>query len=491
EFQTTEDQSKILAKIINFFKNRLGEENEIKYNQNEQNIFTKTSRFITNSLAKLSWFQDELEEIENPQMQEYYLGVKNLKSIIAVDESFDGNIYLIKSLDSHWQYQINKGKKYLYKYRLWQEELIFRSCLEYSPEIILRASFYRGYIEWKNNLQEGEVRDDCIGATVALAVTNSAINDYNKDVNKHQFSEKLYEWLEELSESRFPLVHLYFGYHTLFHIVPLYLEQLSDWLKEITQKHADFLNHAIALSLAHAYIYSDENRKNVLNILDKWYTECLQVQSTRHIDTTKITKYDTLLKTVVLAYGLIEYKEEDKNNILIQVVDKFEEILKETKYLFIFNKKNHPFIREAVILAINNITLRYFNEIENQLQNLVLYLTNRERNYFVGILTEIYLEQRASLKDGDDEIKVKGRLYQIWLDSEPPLTYIEKALFRWVRREQNQANQNQKVIKPRKAKTAAQEIALRAFTSFAMALDREEERRIREINEKFNHAKSN
>ncbi|NER08419.1 MAG: hypothetical protein F6K17_40710, partial [Okeania sp. SIO3C4] len=338
EFQTTEEQTKI---------------KEIKYNQNEENILTKTSRFIINALAKLIWFEDELEEIENPQMQDYYLGKKNLKSIIAIDESFDGNIlYLIKSLDSHWQYQINKRKKYLYeyRYRLWQEELIFRSCVEYSPEIILRASFYRGYIEWKNNLQEGEIRDDCIGATVALAVSNSAINDYNKDVNKHQLSGKLYQWLEELSESRFPLVHLYFGYHTLFHIVPLYLEQLSDWLKEIVQKHADFLNHAIALSLAHAYIYSDENRKKVLNILDKWYTECLQVQLTRDIDTTKITKYDTLLKTVVLAYGLIEYKEEDKNNILIQVVERLEEILKEKKYLFIFKKKNHPFIREAVIL---------------------------------------------------------------------------------------------------------------------------------------------
>jgi hypothetical protein len=80
------------------------------------------------------------------------------------------------------------------------------------------------------------------------------------------------DWLKELSESRFPLVHVYFGYHTLFYLVPLYLEQLKDWLKEVTQKHIDVLNHAIALSLANAYNVSG-NRATIRQLLNEWEQE--------------------------------------------------------------------------------------------------------------------------------------------------------------------------------------------------------------------------
>ncbi|MCE2674306.1 MAG: hypothetical protein LW635_12040, partial [Microcystis sp. 53598_E5] len=73
-------------------------------------------------------------------------------------------------------------------------------------------------------------------------------------------------------------------------------------------------------------------------------------------------------------------------------------------------------------------------------------------------------------------------------DSERPLTEIEKAMYRWIRRMEPEVPQNQ--VREPEHKTAAQKVALAAFTSFAVNLDQEEERLIQELKGETNHAES-
>ncbi len=203
---------------------------------------------------------------------------------------------------------------------------------------------------------------------------------------------------------------------------------------------------AIALSLAHAYKYPD-NREGVLEILDGWYKEYINEEESEDID--------ALLKTVVLTYGFIEYKEqydeeEDKQNGLIE--EAFNRLAKTLEH--------KPSVREATIFAICSLTDRYFEEVEIQLQDVLSEFKRQEQEQLVEKLTDIYLEQRFRIRGTEAEIgktiEVKGRKYQLWKQPEErPLTQIEETLNRWVKLEN---------------KAPAQQTAVKALVSFAKAL---------------------
>lgn len=354
------------------------------------------------------------------------------------------------------------------------EELIFKNCLLTSEIILGLSSVYRSNYLWENKPNSDEIREDCIGATIALAVGYAARDDLQ---NSSHLRAEFLNWLKELSESRFPLVHVYFGYHTLFYLVPLYLEQLKDWLKEVTQKHIDVLNHAIALSLANAYNVPG-NRATIRQLLEKWEQESSPSNEWRN----RLRKQEALQKTVVLTYGLIEYPNNDELTVN-QALSRLEKIL---------NNKPSSLVRVAVVSAICNLAFRYFNNIEVKLQNLVDSFRSNEKEKLVKILTYIYLEQRANLSGGNDEIKVNERSYPIWIDSERPLTDIERTMYRWIRKIEPKVPKNQ-VREPEQQqanKTAAQKVALATFTSFAANLDQKEEQLIQELKGELNYAES-
>jgi hypothetical protein len=293
---------------------------------------------------------------------------------------------------------------------------------------------------------------DYIGATVAVVVGDAI---WNYDDGNGRLLEEFYKWLQELSESRLRLVHLFFGYHTLFYAVPIHFKELRirEMLKTITQRHRDLLfkelpfslNYAIARSLAHAYAWV-ENRNEVQTMLDQWYNEVKKRPSL--IDRTKISEADALLKTVVLTYGLIQYDEEPGRLTPETAFERLSAIIK---------KEDHPIVREAVVFAICNQTRRYFKKVASHLQDLVANLSRSEGDKIVQTLTEIYLEERASLNNGDGEIKVNGRYYQIWTNLEQrPRTPIEKAMDDWAKAEQ---------------KPVAQEIAIQSLVAFVKALE--------------------
>jgi hypothetical protein len=318
---------------------------------------------------------------------------------------------------------------------------------------------------------------DFIGATIADTIGNVVFNHIETD----KLSDKFNDWLGELSMSRLFLVHCYLGYNTFYLIVPKHFGELKIQknLKNLAQKHTEIwatiektsycLNHAIARSLAHAYEYQ-KNTDGVMQLLDDWYNECFQKRWN-----------DGLIKTVVLTYGLIEYSENDE----LRVIQAFARIANT------LNNKPSLLVRDSVIFSINNLTRRYFSIIEPQLQKFVYNLTSSERESLVEILTEVYLEQRANLSGGNDKIKINERSYQIWTNSDRPLTDIEIVLYRWIRRIESEVLRNQVTEQTHQKvnKSAAQKVALAAFTSFAINLDQEEDRYIQELKGEHNNAK--
>jgi hypothetical protein len=297
--------------------------------------------------------------------------------------------------------------------------------------------------EKKDNAEDIEEPQHYIGATVALTVSYAALYD-----PPNHLSEELCDWLKELSESQSSIVRAYFGYHTLFYVVPLHLTQLRYTLKEITEKHTD-LNEAIAKSLAYAY---RTNPGEVLNILDSWYKECIPNRPWR-VNGAKITKSDRLLATVALTCGEIQCDERVGALTANKVFNQLSKIL---------TAEGHWLVREAVITATCNQTRRHFEQIERELQTLVANVTDSECKKIVETLTEVYLEQRASLKGGDGFIEdKKQRRYRIWIDdTKRPKTAVEKTMFLWVQDD---------------TKPAAQQVAIRASVDFARVLEQEEE----------------
>ncbi|WP_193957315.1 hypothetical protein [Microcystis aeruginosa] len=440
----------------------------------EQELFKTLQQFYFLTISK----QKELiDNTKNSNAQP----IKKQQKFILVLLDFIVNIFLelFKSLSGDSATKkpelISKYSDYLGNTNFIQsiqnlEELIFKNCLSTSEIILRLSSIYRcNYLE-ENKQNFEKIREDCIGSTIALAVGYTARDDHQ---NSSCLRAEFLDWLKELSESRFPLVHVYLGYHTLFYLVPLYLEQLKDWLKEVTQKHIDVLNHAIALSLANAYNLPG-NRATICQLLNEWEQESSPSSEWEKT----LRKQEALQKTVVLTYGLIEYPNNDELTVN-QALNRLGKIL---------NNQPSLLVRAAVISAICNLAFRYFNIIEFELQNLVANFRANEAEKFIKILTDIYLKQRANLSGGNDEIKVNERSYQIWTDSERPLTEIEKAMYRWIRRMEPEVPQNQ--VREPEHKTAAQKVALAAFTSFAVNLDQEEERLIQKLKGETNHAES-
>ncbi len=311
-----------------------------------------------------------------------------------------------------------------------------------------------------NDEKNTEEPQDYIRATIALTVGYAAqyYAPQQKSQNIPGLSEELCDLLKKLSDDPNKLVRDRFCFYTLPLVVPLHLVQLRQILHDMT-RYNDLIV-AVARSLARTY---RNNPEEVINTLHEWHSECKQ-PSLNRVNQADSPKREQLLATVVLTYGAIPYDEE--NHTL--TVDQAFNYLRDEILL----KEKHPFVREAFVWAIGNLARRNFEKIESKLQNLVSNLTDKERNLFVQILTEIYLDQRQNQENGDDFIEVNERRYPVWIDSKRQLTDIEEAMFRWIRNDKNDNSDN---------KAVAQQLATQASVEFAAKLESEEEKLIRKL----------
>lgn len=139
--------------------------------------------------------------------------------------------------------------------------------------------------------------------------------------------------------------------------------------------------------------------------------------------------------------------------------------------------KTNAVTRKAVLTAIENQLCRFaektslnFKEVAPYLQTLLTKLTREEIDDIITIITDIYLHQRATLKGGDEAIEVNGRSYQVWINSQRPLTDVEQVIFEWL------GNEKYPIV---------QQAALEARLDFNSELDAVEAERIQEIKAKL------
>jgi hypothetical protein len=333
-----------------------------------------------------------------------------------------------------------------------------------------------------------------VGSSVSLAVGYVSRIDYSRNPNK-EISRVLLLWLEELLESRLPLIHATLGYQTLSEVVPIYLNCPStvNFLREAIQTHKDeaLLNEGIALSISKAYAEPQErlekNRSKVKELLDDWYQEC-QDKRPKKIDKNKNTYYDSLLKVIALVYGNIEYD----NRSIIQVKESFDRLSE-----ILEKGEKHPIVRHAVMSSVCNLTNSYFEQVHSQLRSLLFKMNIDEQDEVVKSLLKLHelqlediqeigdiqLEQiyyKAWLVTGDEflddgeiqnlieklivhepsrldpfigkfkKIRLDGKEYRLCLSKERPLTAVQRVLFPWVKNEES---------------PASQQVALRFFSS--------------------------
>ncbi|WP_427160538.1 hypothetical protein ACQFX9_02405 [Aliinostoc sp. HNIBRCY26] len=240
---------------------------------------------------------------------------------------------------------------------------------------------------------------DCVGATVALAVRYAAKTDYNYSP---QLSEELCAWLKELAENKQPIVRNCFRDNTLIYVVQLYLRQLYDngILKHMIQQHAD-LNMDIALSLA---IAVGTDSSTVKEILDSCYKECTQEWS---INRRITTQYHTLLRTVALTYGYIDYNKTSTPFRFNQAFRRLHRILVEEK---------EPFVCDFVVIAICLLATNNLPQMEEELETLVSEFSEDKHNEIIKTLTKIYRD-KAKLPESESQdafpLELLKKLFQV------------------------------------------------------------------------------
>jgi len=317
----------------------------------------------------------------------------------------------------------------------------------------------------KQNYEESQKPQDYIRATIALTVGEAALYD-----PPDELAPELCSLLEDLINDQNSLVRERVFKDTLPRIIPLHLIQLRPILKSFLHK-VDGLIQVVASALAFSYQFRP---KDVLATLDLWKTTC-EKNSSKGVDTSKVGSREALLATVALTYGEIECDERSILITIQQVIDYLQNILLE---------EVHPLVREAALFAIGRQVERIFKQIKakpedlssdplyrivtHQLPELVAKLTRRECQKFVDKLTEVYLDQRAILRNGEEPkfIEVGKRQYPVWLNSPRPSTVVENVMLNWAKNDGN---------------ITAQQVATHASANFVSKLDQEEERQIRRL----------
>lgn len=284
---------------------------------------------------------------------------------------------------------------------------------------------------------------DYLGSTVAV-ILGKMISTYQGSKN---ISDELYDWLEELSKSRLPLVHYFFGYGTLVEVVPLHIHErrLSKLLDETAQTFRGWLpidvepislNHGIARSLARAY---SVNREPVQTMMNNWYK---QVKNYSH--TIKIDNKNALLITLILTYSMLDFNESLSDNSenkipLNLVLERLKNFAK---------NQSDFFVRTAITEAASQIIINYFfdiieNNLGNQLQDLIINLNREEQNKIIDTLSTIYCKQirehQKQINKNNSKVVAQYR------------TPIEKVMNRWIKLYQ---------------KSSTQQFALQALVAF-------------------------
>jgi hypothetical protein len=285
--------------------------------------------------------------------------------------------------------------------------------------------------------QQRESGQAYVEATIALTVSAAAQYD-----PPNQLAPELVKLFRQLSQNTKRFVRTRFCAYTLPRLVRRHLAQLRPELRSMT-RYVD-LDWAIAESLAQTFAHEPQE---VLRTLAQWYNECEQNRPSV-IDPRKLTLRETMMATIALTYGEIDYSAPHSQ---LTFSEAFERLM------MIMGAEVHPQVRTAVVLAVGSLAERHFEQVEPHLRRLVRELPEHERQDIIKILVGIYTQQRASLQGSSDRVTVDNQRYPVWHSSPRPLTSIEQSIKNWIGDVQN---------------PVAQQMGLWAMTEFEGRINR-------------------
>jgi hypothetical protein len=269
-------------------------------------------------------------------------------------------------------------------------------------------------------------------ATVATAAAYALQYD-----PPNELPDVLFDLLRELAQDFHPLIRQRFVDLTLPLAVASHFRQLESWLRTDLILDQDLM-YATAFGAAMGYSLRPAE---IELVLVQWHVS-VQALGPRGTDSA-ITSRDRLLATVALTYGYIRCEESLGFLTPIEIISTLRAILA---------VEPHPFVRAHVLMAVGLQAVHNFELAAPILVELIAEITLPDRLHVVSIFVRAYLYQRERLTDGDEEIEIAGRRFQIWTRSPRPLTAIEQSLYSWLRDDRY---------------PVAQQVAVQAFAAFS------------------------
>jgi len=357
--------------------------------------------------------------------------IKDTMLRLAARKELDVQVVVARTM-AQWRYDRDKDSKLFDILHSWQFNTTIREMLGRIVE---------------SNETDAKVKNKplvYIKATIALTVGFAAKYDPPNLLN-----DRLIDLFEKLvDDTADSFIYSRFVRYTLPLVVRYHARQLRDILKDMV--YCIRLNEPIGASLALAY---QESPYDVQEILDSWY-HSYRIQRSKSISPYGITYREAILATVAYAYGWIQYSE-DKGVLA------FDDGFKCLQNLLESEINLH--VRKAAVSAVIYQINFNFEKTEKHLNFLFSCMYKYEIKRIVDELVEKHLEQREEFDNGYDYFEWKGRIYSVWLNSEQPLTNVEKVIRKWIKDGDNYKTQ---------------QVALKFLTSKKLIEFQQEEERI-------------
>lgn len=290
----------------------------------------------------------------------------------------------------------------------------------HSRKSTLNKDLFRALSEWHDEAcRRSPPKDDKdklarIRGTVALTLSFAAQYD-----SFNEMSPGMIPLLEKLVADRHPIVREVLREETLPLIVGMHPRQLEQFLWHKVLPYVDLMG-GVARGLAAACALQSEV---ALSILDQWFARSRSDRAASIPNGAPRTR-ELTLATVILAYGNLNFEQIRDRQLPGKVFERLRSVLAD---------ENHQFVRRSVLWAAMLQARRNFTKVSTLVQELSGEIVLDERAELIQDLTELYLEQRARLRRGEDVVVIGSRSYQVWPWSPRPFTEIETILYNWVR----------------------------------------------------------
>lgn len=326
--------------------------------------------------------------------------VENTLLTLAANDNSKIQLVTAKAL-ARWR-AFDKEKQLFDTLGRWQRETAFRKFIK----------TIRSQLTGKNESETENTPLDYIKATMALTLAFAANYD-----PPNQLSDQFQKRFKELIYDDSTLVKQRMSDTTVPHLIQNHLEQLEPILFKMLRKKR--YRRAVSAGMANAYQFNPEG---VEKVVKKWLEYC--EKNKNKISYEGYTSFrDKVLMTVILTLARIKYENENTLNAAnaYQLISQLQE------------KDNHVPINGYYLYFIEQQLITHDSAINRDILKVISRLDYLVRDKLIGILVELYLNQRLA-QEGSEKTFTFGKIdLPVWIKDKRPLTEIEKILVSWLK----------------------------------------------------------